>query len=200
MNGLAVLLALTAANVVGGSVEVNADNDSRVLEEYIHCIGRKSLQVAEVSRRPEYPKFRPVRIAESLRMVSVASGYSANYAAPDGHPVLNAKFEMSKISSAAADREVVRAQMRSMSDKRPAGAPPLRESSLDGIDILALYRAGGGHEIIAFYSIFVPAKSVIATVYMLGPNGQLKGHDTAIAAEAYREKIMDEVISCMKSF
>ena len=199
MNSVSLLVFLTASVIAGVPPHTESEGQNRVLEGYFQCIGRKSLLATEVVRRPEFPQFRVVRVAESMRAVSVISGYSVKFSDSDGRPVLTAKFEISKSSSAAADRDVVRAQMRSMSNARSAEALPLRESAIKGTEILALHQAGSGHEIVSFFSVFVPAKSVIATFYMLRPDGNSHGEGAVSDMEKYRDAVMDEVISCMTS-
>jgi len=199
MNMVALFFSVGLTAVFGNTPGIGVNEETRAIEGYLQCVGSKSLRVEESSRRPDFPQFRLVPIGDSVRAVSVVAGYSARYKTLEGVPALTIKFEISRSSSAAMDREIIRAQMRNISDKRAVGVPPLRERTVSGIEILSLEQGDADHEMIGFYSIFVPDRSTIATVYMLRPPLGDGAERTMSRIQSYRQRIMSEIISCMES-
>lgn len=168
------------------------------LDRYMDCLSSSSLKIGEVQKRPVAPPFRPVFIDGFMRMVSVTAGYSLAVSTVEGVPVINMKLERSDPAVADRDREIIRSQMRTISDQRPASASPILEKTMGDIEILALHESDVSRPIASFYSIFSEKTSVVATIYVLGIRHDQIHYLTPEMFAKSRDEVIGKVCACLE--
>lgn len=168
------------------------------LDRYMDCLSSSSLKLGEVQKRPVAPPYRPVFVDEVVRMVSVTAGYSSTVSTVEGVPVLNMKLEQSDPAVADRDRDIVRSQMRAMSNRRPVDAPAILEQKIGGVEILALHESDVRRPIASFYSLFVEKTSAVATIYVLGVRHDQADYLTPAEFAKSRDEIVRKVCACLE--
>lgn len=192
-NILRLSFLLSISSVVAG--QPTADD---ALEKYMRCLSNGPLVLSDVQRRPVSPPFRPVLVDGLIRMVSVTAGVSATVSAAAGVPVLNMKLERSDPAVANRDRDIVRSQMRTMSDRRPTDTPAISEQIVGRVEVLALHESDVTRPIASFYSLFVEKTSAIVTIYVMGPQ-RGKGEFVSPAEFAkLRDEMVGGICACLE--
>lgn len=170
------------------------------LAPLVSCMAAGKFSVLEQGRLPATVTSRAVETASGARPVSLADGYRVVLATSQGLPFLNLKVELSSVDAAAADREAVEEQMKALSARRSPEQQPLQRTSGSGVDMLALHQPNlerGGP--ISFYSFFQPARSVIATLYVLNQDVSRRAFSTYAEYEALRDDAARLVQACLAS-
>lgn len=157
------------------------------------------LQVTEATRIPEPGRLRvrTVETAAGPRPVSMVDGWRLILATPQGLPFVNLKVERSAATFAARDRSAVTAQMQAFSDHRAPDSPPMRTTLLPGAQLLEMHhptldRPGP----IGFVTLFVPARDVIATAYLLNQEPAQRAFATYADYERLRDTVLLRLVAC----
>jgi hypothetical protein len=161
----------------------------------MRCIAAGKFGVLEQGRLPASVTSRTVETAAGNKTVSLADGYRVILATAQGQPFLNLKVELSSPADAAADRATVESQMALFSSRRSGAQQALQRVVHGEVELLSLHQPDlerGGP--ISFYSLFVPSKALIASLYVLNqPPGQ-----RAFATYADYEGLRDEAVKLVQ--
>ncbi len=188
---------LALAALAAASVSSWGQRAGDPLAPIVRCIAAGKFGVLEQARLPASATSRSVETAAGNKTVSVADGYRVILATSQGQPFVNLKVEQSSPADAAVDRATVEAQMALFSSRR-SGAQQALQRVVDGeVELLSLHQpdlARGGP--ISFYSLFVPSKALIASLYVLNqPPGQ-RAFSTYADYEALRNEAVKLVQGC----
>ena len=192
-------LALCAA-LLAASTHSMAQRDSDPLAPIVQCVRDGKFSVLEQGRLPATVTSRSVQTLSGTRSVSMLDGYRVILATSQGKPFVNLKVELSAPGSAAADRDAVREQMQAFSSRRSPDQKELQRTLKPGIEVLDLHQpslARSGP--ISFYSMFVPKRSIIATLYVLNQAPEGRAFTTYGEYEALRDEAAHLVQSCLEA-
>lgn len=188
------ILAIT----LGLSEEALCQRTADPLAPLVACVNSVRFPVIETSRLPEAVRQRGVQLPEGMRHVSLMDGYRVLLGTEQGEPFVNLKLELSEPASAAADRAVILAQMRTFSELRPPAAKALTHVSTHGVETWALHQPTlerGGP--ISFYTFFVPARDLVATMYVLNQDPARRVFASYEQYEALRDEAVAVVQACL---
>lgn len=188
-------LALTALAAASASSWSQRATDP--LAPVMRCIAAGKFGVLEQGRLPASATSRTVETAAGNKTVSLADGYRVILATSQGQPFVNLKVELSSAADAAADRATVEAQMALFASRRSGDQQALQRAVDGEVELLSLHQSDlerGGP--ISFYSLFVPSKALIASLYVLNqPPGQ-RAFSTYADYEVLRDEAVKLVQGC----
>lgn len=188
------------AMLLASSMPSSAQRATDALGPVVRCVAAGKFSVLEQGRLPATTASRSVETASGDKPVSLADGYRVILATAQGQPFVNLKVELSAPSSAASDRAAVEEQMKVFSARRAPDQKELQRTSEGGVDVLALHQpdlSRGGP--ISFYSFLQPARSIIATMYVLNQAAPKRAFSTYAEYEALRDEAVNLVQGCLKS-
>lgn len=190
-------VALIGALVAGASSSM-AQREADSLAPMVQCLRSGKLAAKEVNRLPEAVKARSVETLSGSRAVSTVDGYRVILTTAQGKPFINLKIEQSAAAQAASDRDAVVAQMEAFSSQRTPDQQPLSRRVLGDVEVLALHQPSLDRKgPLSFYSMFVPTKSMIATLYVLNQDGSDRAFSTFSDYEQLRDEAADWVRGCL---
>ena len=175
-----------------------AQRGSDPLAPIVSCIRDGKFRVLEQGRLPATVTSRLVQTSAGPKPVSMTDGYRVILATSQGRPFVNLKIELSVPNSAAADRDAVLSQMQAFSSNRSADQKELQRTLAAGVEVLALHQPSlerGGP--LSFYSMFVPEKFIIATLYILNQEPEGRAFATYGEYEALRDEAANHVQACI---
>lgn len=190
-------LALCGA-LLAASTPSTAQRDSDPLAPIVKCVRSGKFNVLEQGRLPATVTSRSVETLSGAKSVTMLDGYRVILATSQGKPFVNLKVELSVPASAAADREAVREQMQAFSSRRSPDQKELQRALGPGVEVLALHQptlARSGP--ISFYSMFVPKRSIIATLYVLNQAPEGRAFSTYGEYETLRDEAVNLVQACL---
>lgn len=195
MKLLHVCLLPVAAALVLTMAPARAERSGDPLGPIADCVGKGELKLLERGRLPESVPTRSVSTASGTRQVSMADGYRVLLATPQGLPFVNFKVELSTPESAEADRGAILAQMQQLAERSAASKDDavVKRERVGDAEVLALHQKDLSRPgPLSFYSIFVPARHLVSTIYVLNQDpakrafssfdDYVKQRDAAIAA------------------
>ncbi|MBQ0935972.1 hypothetical protein [Ideonella paludis] len=184
--------------LLAGSASSMAQREADALAPVVQCFGGGKFAAKEVNRLPEAVKARSVETLTGPKSVSMVDGYRVILTTAQGKPFVNLKIEQSAAAQAASDREAVVAQMEAFSSKRTPDQQPLARSVHGDVEVLALHQPSlDGRGPLSFYSMFVPVKSMIATMYVLNQDGSDRAFSTFAQYEQLRDEAAGLVLRCL---
>ncbi len=130
--------------------------------------------------------------------MSMRDGYRVILATAQGKPFVNLKVELSADASAIADREAVEGQMQAFSSRRTHDQKELQRTSKSGVEVLSLHQPNLERRgPLSFYSMFVPSRSIIATMYVLNQEPGGRAFSTYSEFEVLRDEAANLVQKCL---
>lgn len=190
-------LGMCAALVIAATSAM-AQRESDPLTPIVRCVRGGQFNVLEQGRLPPAVSSRSVETLSGAKNVTMSDGYRLILATSQGQPFVNLKVELSVPSSAAADREAVEGQMKAFSSRRAPDQNELQRTSVAEVEVLALHQPDLDRRgPLGFYSMFVPAKSIIATLYILNQEPGRRAFSTYGEYETLREEAANLVRACL---
>lgn len=175
-----------------------AERSKDSLAPIVRCVSEGAFKVLQEERLPEGVTTRRVETAVGGRAVSLADGYRVTLATAQGLPFLNLKIELSEADSAATDREIVESQMKAFSDRRAPGQKEMQKSSKRGVEMMALHQPSLERgDMLSLYTYFVPAKSIIATLYVRNQEASKRAFATFAEYEKLRDQADTLIQGCL---
>lgn len=175
-----------------------AQREGDPLAPIVRCVAAGKFKVLEQGRLPPSVTSRSVDTQSGVRTVTLSDGYRVILATSQGKPFVNLKLELSVPTSAAADREAIEGQMQAFSSRRSHDQKALQRTEVSGVEVLELHQPNlerGGP--LSFYSLFVPAKSMVATVYVLNQEPAGRAFASYSDYEALRDEAVQLVQGCL---
>lgn len=193
LNKLALCAALLATSTAS-----MAERESDPLAPIVRCVHSGRFKVLEQARLPATVTSRTVETLSGDKLVTVSDGYRVILATSQGKPFVNLKVELSYANSASADREAVEAQMQAFSSRRSPDQKELQRTTTAGVEVLALHQPTlEPRGPLSLYSMFVPASSVIATLYVLNQEPEGRAFSTYSEYEILRDEAVNLVRACL---
>jgi len=192
-----IQLALCLA-LLSNSTPSTAQRDGDPLAPILRCVQGGNFATLEQGRLPATVTSRSVDTLSGPRSVSMRDGYRLILATSQGKPFVNLKVELSAPASATNDREAVEAQMLAFSSRRTPDQRELQRTLTSGVEVLVLHqpdleRRGP----LSFYSMFVPSRSIIATLYILNQDPAGRAFSTYGEFETLRDEAANLVQRCL---
>ena len=186
------------AALLAASATSSAQRESDSIAPVVRCVQQGKFIVLEMGRLPETVTSRSVATLTGTKSITTRDGYRVILATSQGKPFINLKVELSLSSSAAADREAVEGQMQAFSSRRSPEQQELQRTITAGVEVLALHQpslAKPGP--LSFYSMFVSAKSIIATIYVLNQQPEERAFSKYSEYETLRDEAANLVRVCL---
>ncbi|MBO9685073.1 MAG: hypothetical protein J7598_00545 [Mitsuaria chitosanitabida] len=199
MRGLHVCLWPMAAALLLATAPARAERSGDPLAPIADCVGKGELKVLAHNRLPESVQSRTVATAQGEQRVSMADGYRVLLATPQGLPFVNFKVELSDPASAEADRAAILGQMQVIAQRSTApGGNELQREHLGDAELLALHQkdlSRGGP--LSFYSIFIPARHLVSTIYVLNQDPAKRAFATFDDYARQRDAAIAAALRCL---
>jgi hypothetical protein len=188
---------IVLAAFLAASVSAHAQRVGDPLAPIVRCIGTGKFAVLQQGRLPASVTSRSVETPTGNKTVTLADGYRVILATSQGEAFVNLKVELSSTAEAAADRAAVEEQMKLFSSRRGPGPKDFQRTAHGGVEVLELHQPNledGGP--VSFYSIFVPSKAIIATLYVLNQKPDKRAFSTYGEYEALRDQAVKLIQGC----
>ena len=187
------------AVLIVASGSASAQRSSDPLAAIVRCVAGGGFAVLTTDRLPDSVTARSVMTQGGNRRVSMKDGYRIILATDKGEPFVNLKVEQSDPGLAADDRAAVEAQMQMFTTNTPRHLT-LERRSLNGADLLGMDLPGLDVQgPISFYSAFVPARSLIATLYVLNQAPERRAFASYAEYTTLRDQALSLVTGCLRT-
>lgn len=176
----------------------NAERISDPLAPIVACVSNGALKITDIARLPQSTGSRIVQTSDGKRSVTTIDGYRMMLYTQQKKPLVNLKIELSAPESASSDWDAVHAQMQVIAERGPRGPINLQRSLHGDTEILQLHRSEQSlNGPASLYSIFVPAKGIIVTMYLFNQDSAGQTFSNFADYVRQRDSTVGAVMECL---